>query len=72
MSFEYDTLKKKVEHELWRAGQAVARARALRACATVILYSVALFTVIFAPNIWARVAAVAMIIFCAGAAHTEG
>ena len=72
ISFEHETLKKKVDHELWRAGQAVARARALRACATVILYTVALFVVIFSPSIWARAGAVAMIIMCQGAAHTEG
>jgi uncharacterized membrane protein YbaN (DUF454 family) len=72
LSFEYDTLKKKVDHELWRAGQAVSRARVLRMCAAVCLYATAFFHIIFAPSIWERVGAVAMIVICYSAMHTEG
>lgn len=72
IAFEHDVMKKKVEQELWRAGNAIARARALRACSAVILCSTALFNVIFSQSIWVRVAAAAMVLFCSGAMQAEG
>jgi hypothetical protein len=69
---QYNGISKKVEHELWRAGQAVNRARALRVCAGFVLYCVAVFHLVFSDSILARAGAVAMLGLCIKAIHTEG
>ena len=70
--FEYDTLKKSVDQEMWRASNAVDRARTLRVLSAAILYATALFHVIFSPDMWVRAGAVAMILMCFQAMHKEG
>lgn len=69
---QYDAMLKSVEHEMWRANNAVQRARALRACATVVLYATAIFFLVFSDSVFSRLGAVAMIIFCNKAMHKEG
>ena len=69
---QYDGIEKKVEHELWRAGQAIARARALRTCANFVLYTTAVYHIVFADSVWPRVGAVIMIGLCIRAMHSEG
>jgi hypothetical protein len=69
---EYKGIEQKVDHELWRASQALERARALRACAGTVLYMTAIYHVIFSDNQWARFGAVVMILACYKAIHTQG
>ena len=69
---QYSGIEKKTEHELWRAAQAINRARALRACAAVVLYITAVYHIIFSADMWARAGAVAMVVICFRAMHSEG
>ena len=67
-----DAIETKAQLDVWRAGNAVDRARALRVLASAVLYSTALFHIIFSPDMWARLGAVIMVMLCFQAMHKEG
>jgi len=65
-------VEKLVDHELWRAGKVIERARAIRACATFVLYATAIFHIVFSDVMWTRAGALLLILICFKAMHEEG